>query len=268
MNLDSFLREYLPSIKDLFTIGFTGVATVLGILTYRRAKATILQPVRTEVVRKQSNILSELLALISGEEITAFDYMQIIFVNVYSVLLDYGFVFSNQKNLQEYLNSKRCAAIPCDAELFLRNVSVCQPFDDKRSKEETEKEAADLQRKRYEEAKKGGVIVIDKVEITKDHVEFVKKLSDFAANPFMPASIQESLKDLLHTVDVNLTVHLKEVLEDFTKEFFRRDSSENKTDFSVDGVHNEFNHKRFHHREQFDRIKEDIRNHLRIDEKW
>jgi hypothetical protein len=38
--------------------------------------------------------------------------------------------------------------------------------------------------------------------------------------------------------------------------------------FSVDGVYNKFNHKRFHHREQFDRIKQDIRNHLRIDEKW
>jgi len=65
-----------------------------------------------------------------------------------------------------------------------------------------------------------------------------------------------------------LTVHLKQVLEDFTKEFFKRYSSGDKANFSVHGVYNEFNHKRFHHRDQFDQIKKDIRNHLRIDERW
>ena len=84
----------------------------------------------------------------------------------------------------------------------------------------------------------------------------------------MPSSIQENLNDLLHTVHINLTVHLKDTLEEFIREYFKRYSSENKPNFSIDGVWNEFNHKRFHHREQFDEIKKAIRNHLRIDERW
>ena len=268
MSLDSFLNDYVPTVKDLFTVVFTGVATVIGILTYKRAKATVLQPVRTEVVKKQSSILSDLLALISEDEIVAFDYVEIVFVNVYSTLIEYGFVFSNQEELDESIKSKRGATVPCGEDFILKDFTLCQPFDDDGDRDKSKKEAFELRRQKFEKAKKAGIIIIDKVQTTNEHDKFVKKLSDLAVHPFMPSSIQEGLRDLLSTVKVNLTIHLKQVLEDFTEEFFKRDSSGDKTEFSVHGVYNEFNHKRFHHREQFDRIKADIRNHLRIDERW
>ncbi len=268
MSLDSFLNEYVPTVKDLFTIVFTGVATLLGILTYKRAKATVLQPIRTEVVKKQSAMLSELLAVISQEEITAFDYFQIASVNIYSVLIKYGFYFSKQKELEESISSKKCAIIPCGEDNVLKDFTLYQPFESEQDCEKDKRENLELRKKEYEKAKKEGIIIIDSIVITNEHDSFCKKLSNFAANPFMPSSIQESLNDLLHTVHVNLTVHLKQTLKEFTGEYFKRYSSEDKPNFSVHGVWNEFNHKRFHHREQFDEIKKAIRNHLRIDERW
>ena len=268
MSLDSSPNEFVSTVKDLFTIVFTGVATFLGILTYKRAKATVLQPIRTEVVKKQSGVLSELLTVISQEEIVAFDYMQILSVNIYSVLIKYGFYFSNQKKLEESISSKKYGVIPCGEDNILKDFTLYQPFDSEQAREKDERENIELRKKEYENAKKEGIIIIDSIVITNEHDSFCKKLSNFAANPFMPSSIQESLNDLLHTVHVNLTVHLKQTLKEFSREYFKRYSSEDKPNFSVPGVWNEFNHKRFHHREQFDVIKKAIRDHLRIDERW
>jgi len=262
------MEELVSTIKDLCTIIFTGTATVLGILTYKRAKATILQPIRTEVVKKQSAMLSELLTLISQEETNAFDYNQIVFVNTYSVLIKYGFYFSNQKELEKSISSKRHGLIPCGEDNILRDLILYQPFDSEQEREKVKKEQVELKKKEYEKAKKEGIITIDSIRTTNEYATFVKKLDDFMTNPFMPSNIQESLKDLLDAVSVNLTVHLKQTLEEFTREYFKRYSPEDKPSFSVHGIFNEFNHKRVHHREQFDKIKKAIRNHLRIDERW
>lgn len=268
MSLNSFLNEYVPTIKDLSTIVFTVVATLIGILTYKRAKATVLQPIRTEVVKKQSAMLSELLEAISQDAIVSFDYVEIVRMNVCSILIKYGFYFSNQKELEELMRSKISAKIPCGEDNILTDFTLYQPFYSEQEREEDKKENLELRKKEYEKAKKDGIIVIDSIVITNEHDSFRKKLSDFAANPFMPSSIQDSLNDLLHTVHVNLIVHLKQTVKEFTGEYFKRYSSEDKPNFSVLGVWNEFNHKRFHHREQFDEIKKAIRNHLRIDERW
>lgn len=269
MPIDDFgIQEYVTITKDLFTIVFTFAATLLGILTYKRAKATILQPIRNEVVKKQSAMLSELLTAISQEEMFAFDYVEVVSVNIYSILDRYGFYFSNQEDLEKSIKSKRHGTILCGEDNILKDTMICQPFKSEEDREKDKKESLELRKKEYKKAKKGGTIIIDRIEITKEHSTFCNKLSDFAANPFMPASIQESLNDLLHTVHVNLTVHLKQTLGEFIKEYFKRYSSEDKSDVSVHGVWNEFNHKRFHHREQFDDIKKAIREHLRIDERW
>jgi hypothetical protein len=268
MSLDSSPNEFVPIVKDLFTIVFTGVATLIGILTYKRAKATVLQPIRTEVVKKQSAMLSELLTVVSQEEMDAFDYIQIVSVNIYSVLIKYGFYFSNQKELEELISSKRYGTIPCGEDNILRDFTPCQPFESEQDREKDKREKLELRKKEYDKAKKDGIIIIHSIIITNEHATFVKKLRDFVTNPFMPSNIQEILNDILHAVNVNLTVHLKQTLEEFTKEFFKRDSVEDKLSFSVLGVWNKFNHKRFDLRSQFDEIKKAIRNHLRIDERW
>jgi len=59
-----FIKENISWLKDLFTLLFVGTGTVVAILTYRRARATILQPIRTEVIKKQSEILSSVMSTV------------------------------------------------------------------------------------------------------------------------------------------------------------------------------------------------------------
>lgn len=58
----------LTLLKDLMTIVFYAVASTVTILTYLRAKAAVLQPKRTELVKKQTESYSSFLAFINENE--------------------------------------------------------------------------------------------------------------------------------------------------------------------------------------------------------
>ena len=49
----SYIKDNIPWIKDIFTLILVATATIISIFTYRRARATILQPIRNEVIKKQ-----------------------------------------------------------------------------------------------------------------------------------------------------------------------------------------------------------------------
>ncbi len=85
----------------------------------------------------------------------------------------------------------------------------------------------------------------------------------------MPSSIQKTLNELFNDINNNLRTILKGELEcfmiDFSKEYFNKG---NAPKFDPIGVYNNFNHSRVHHRETLNKLNEDIRKYLRIDEKW
>lgn len=55
-------------IKGVLWVIFTLMATVIAILTYKRARYTLLQPLRSEVVKRQTELLVEFLKHISGSK--------------------------------------------------------------------------------------------------------------------------------------------------------------------------------------------------------
>ena len=59
-----FISTNIGWVKDSFTTIFAITGTVLAILTYRRARYTILQPIRNEVIKKQSELLTNLLRIL------------------------------------------------------------------------------------------------------------------------------------------------------------------------------------------------------------
>ncbi len=83
----SYIENHISWIKDIFTLILVATATIISILTYRRARATVLQPIRNEVIKKQSLILSEVLAFLPK---TTFDkylnYVGVASVNAYLAL--------------------------------------------------------------------------------------------------------------------------------------------------------------------------------------
>ncbi len=112
-------------------------------------------------------------------------------------------------------------------------------------------------------------IDIDKIYITKPHSEFVKLISEFREDPFMPIPIQQTLSELTNDINSNLSIILKSELEifmlDFSNVYFEKNVAPS---FDPIGVYNGFNHSRVHHRDTLNKLRKEIRKYLRIDEGW
>jgi hypothetical protein len=262
-----FLKENISWIKDIFTLFFVGTGTVVAILTYRRARATILQPIRTEVIKKQSELLSKLLQTLSENNQSfevGLDYVNLVQINVLLTLRDYGFVFKEHKELFEKVKDSIVGWTPCGRTNILKDVEIIGSFAEPTEKKKENKYGVE----KFNNLKKGE-IDIDKIYLTKRHTEFVKLISDFKGDPFMPTSIQQTLNELFNDINNNLAIVLKGELEifmiDFSKVYF---AENNAPHFDPVGVYNSYNHSRVHHRPTLDKLKNEIRKYLRIDEGW
>lgn len=57
-----FLKGNSDWLKDVSNIIFAGTGTIIGILSYKKAKSSIFQPKRTEVPKIQTDALLEFLS--------------------------------------------------------------------------------------------------------------------------------------------------------------------------------------------------------------
>lgn len=262
-----YIKENISWLKDVFTLLFVGTGTVVAILTYRRARATILQPIRTEVIKKQSELLSKLLQTLSDNNQSfevGLDYVNLVQINVMLTLRDYGFVFKEHKELLEKIKDSVVGWKPCGRTKILKDVEIIGAFSEPTEK----KKESGYGVEKFNNLKKGE-IDIDKIYLTKRHSEFVKLISDFKGDPFMPSSIQQTMTELFNDINNNLALVLKVELEvfmiDFSKVYFEKGNAPH---FDPVGVYNSYNHSRIHHRPTLDKLKNEIRKYLRIDEGW
>ncbi len=265
-----FIKENIAWIKDLVMLFFAGTGTVVTILTYRRARATILQPIRNEVIKKQSELLSEVLNLCHppSKIDSGIDYVKLVQANVPLHLRDYGFVFRDQSELFEVLGKDIAGWLPCGESRVLKDVEIIGSFPSETSDTKSSDAGNEIGRKRYEDAKKG-MVSIDKIYLTTRHQEYMAKIHLLSTNPFMPAPIQMVLSQLILDIDKNLKEALKKVIESFIREFFQKSfGGVGYPVFDPMGVYNDFNHHRIHHRETINRLLKETRNYLRIDESW
>lgn len=262
-----YIKENISWLKDLFTLVFVGTGTIVAILTYRRARATILQPIRTEVIKKQSEILSKLLQTLNDNNQSfevGLDYINLVQINVMMTMRDYGFVFKEHKELFEKIKDSVVGWTPCGRTNILKDVEIIGAFTEPPEK----KKESEYGVEKFNNLKKGE-IEIDKIYLTKRHSEFVKLISDFKGDPFMPFSIQQTMAELFNDINNNLAIVLKGELEvfmiDFSKVYFEKGSAPH---FDPVGVYNSYNHSRVHHRPTLEKLKKEIRKYLRIDEGW
>ena len=262
-----YIKENISWLKDFFTLVFVGTGTVVAILTYRRARATILQPIRTEVIKKQSELLSKLLQMLkeynqSFDE--GLDYVNLVQMNVLLALRDYGFVFKENKELVEKLQENLAGWLPCGKSDVLANIEVIGTFTEKTN----DKISNDFGLDKFNKLKKQE-IDIDKIYLTRSHSEFSRIILEFKLDPFMPTAIQKTLIELTNDINNNLSLVLKGELEVFMLEFSKVYFVKNQApQFNPVGVFNSFNHSRVHHRETLDKLRKEIRKYLRIDEGW
>ena len=262
-----YLKENISWIKDIFTLFFVAVGTIITILTYRRARATILQPIRTEVIKKQSEILTKLLQVLKEHNHSfeiGLDYVNLVQVNVFITLKDYGFIFKENESIFENIKNDLDGWIPCGKTNILKDVEIIGTFQESKSA----KKESNYGLEKYNKLK-NQEIDLDKIYLTKTHSEFTRIIVDFKNDPFMPTSIQLILTELTNNINNNLSIILKSELEifmlDFAKTYFK---DNNAPKFNPIGVYNNFNHSRVHHRKTFEKLNIEIRKYLRIDEKW
>lgn len=262
-----YIKENISWLKDLFTLLFVGTGTIVAILTYRRARATVLQPIRTEVIKKQSELLSKLLQTLNDNNQSfeiGLDYVNIVQINIMMTLRDYGFIFNDHKEIFEKIKEDVVGWTHCGRTNILKDVEIIgaftEPIEEKNKREYELEKFNNL---------KSGVIDIDKIYLSKKHSEFVKLISDFRDDPFMPNSIQHTIYEFFNDVNDNLVLILKGEIEGFiitfSKVYFEKGIA---PQFDPIGVYNSYNHNRIHHMQTFNKLKSEIRKYLRIDEGW
>jgi hypothetical protein len=266
-----FIKQNITWLKELATIVLAVVATVLAILTYRRAKATLFQPIRSEVIKTQSALLSEILLFINKNQLKYegnIDYRNLVKINTYINLKEFGFILKNQESIDEETKKfiiSQLLLVPKTKKI--KDVEIIGIYKTKKPQDEIKKPSLDKGKNRNENAKKG-FVEIERVSITKNHEIFFAKLSDYAENPFLPNKIKGIIKQIQEDINTNRTYKLIEVLEAFIVDFTQKSLDTGPIEINPDGVYNQFNHKRIHHKVKFDELYKAISDHLRIEEKF
>ena len=249
----------IENIKDISSIGFSFIGSIVAILTYLAAKQTILQPVRTEVIKKQTDLLIEILNFIdSGDSLDdKIDYFEIIHVNVLNSMILCGCVFNEQEKVIELIKTKGSIQI-----LFMDENGQVSDYELVTMFEEEGKIKAVNDKKRFYDDAKKGIFKVNSLKITNVNNDFRQKLSSLKNNPFIPENVKVHLNDLEKEIINNLQTHLRTSVEESINEAFQLTKT---TLPNISGVYNIFNHKKIDHRDLVEVIRLEVRKYLKID---
>ena len=272
-----FLKQNSTWLKDIFTIFFTATGSLIAILSYRRAKSTIFQPKRTEVTKKQTEILSEFLSLYTNDGNTidkAVDYINLFRYNIDITLRDYN-LSDLEKITEKYVEYEQNIGgwiqfLEADIYDFVNIEGSIKDYDllifEKNNRE---------RQKYYEVNAKLGEVTIHRIFYTKKYFEFIKKLKDLSNNPFLPKDIQDVAKQIGQNITINLNYNLRDILKRLIIELYNAHEDKNYDNYEIlsdkfryETLWRIFETERKQHNEDYELLKNKIRKHLMIDEKW
>ena len=87
------LKEILSAAKDLLLIAVAVVTSIISIKSYKNARLALAQPLRTEVIKRQVDLLTELLDITSSDKLkfmTMLDFSNIFNLNMKICLEEVG----------------------------------------------------------------------------------------------------------------------------------------------------------------------------------
>ncbi|MDP8211537.1 MAG: hypothetical protein RAO94_05630 [Candidatus Stygibacter australis] len=264
--LINFLMHYIEWLKEYASIIFAVTATIISILTYRRAKATILQPLRSETIKKQSILFSELIGFLSAKNHDIhdrLDYINIIRISIFKLLEDLGFRSDEFDKFEDKFRNECASWIWVGKSNIMRDVKLVETFENT-----TDVDCKDFVKIRFSEFEKGNYD-IERIFLTKKHHQFIEKMAEFADNPFIPKKISDIFVELFADIQLNLTIHMKRELAEFLNEFRVHYIANGKIEaLNIDGIYNKFNRSCMNHRTYWERINSEIRKLLLIDSNW
>jgi len=267
----TWLSKNISWIKDIFWIVFTLVATIVSIKTYIRAKSTILQPLRTEVIKRQTDLLVELLSFLLDKQKDFFvkiDYLGMVNANVFLSMRDYGYLL-NENKIYDEINKHIVGFMILKNKGQLDNVELPQSIEIEREKKDNLKNEQQEKGKEKLLLSRMGKVDLECLYLTNQYEETIKKIKEFQCNPFMPASIQRELSKLLNEISYNLTVILPPEIEKFIIQLSKTQCSPNApVKVSPIAVYNNFQRRSTHHKVTIQNIVKTIREYLMVDKRW
>lgn len=151
----AWIRDISPTV---FTLGLLTVA----LLTYRRSKETILQPLRSEVVKRQSEKMSELLEFLSDSQRSSgdkIDYVGLCHLNAFMWLKEYGFILSNQDQLIKDIDTIYGGFIQLEIKDRIIHDVELPTLLSTPSDKPVDEELNEYRRLRYVKAKSGNILI-------------------------------------------------------------------------------------------------------------
>jgi hypothetical protein len=89
--------DYLELATKIVQIAFWAIASAVAVLTYRHARRTVLQPIRTEIFKAQLQAMSQIMGLFLGKDELAlrreFDFDALFHVNLWRLIDAYAMNF-------------------------------------------------------------------------------------------------------------------------------------------------------------------------------
>ncbi|MGC5388762.1 hypothetical protein ACPXCJ_30115 [Micromonospora chalcea] len=199
------LGELMTFAKDLAQVGFWVVGGSVAILTYRQAKRTVLQPLKTEVFKRQIEDAGAVLSLFAGKGEVAlrqtFDFRTIIGVNItwmYDAYARYAFGMKLSDEARAELE-ELCPTliIPIDS-FHARFERVVGHLG--------ESSFASSANARNEEKASEWKYHGEPLGISKEFTANVDKLREVRDNPLLPEAIGRNLDRYVEVAEENLDI--------------------------------------------------------------
>jgi hypothetical protein len=249
------ISDWIKNIESVTNVLFLVTAGIVGILTYRSAKETFLQPVRSEVIKRQTELLIDIFTSFKNQH--AFDvladYQGTIALNLFDSLKICGAIFKEDAKVEKFLSEEVGGAILIpDSSGEIRGIEKITVFENK--KEET-KDKTD-----YEAALKGKY-KISILNFSRKCAQFQNSLNDYIENPLLPSELKSPLKILQREFRDNFD-HVRKSVETAVNQFY---TGGQKSSPNPGGVYNDFNNQRISHQKTINEINQKIRLYLKID---
>jgi hypothetical protein len=203
------IKEWIPIVRDIFQILFFTVVGIIAVLTYSKAKRTLLQPIRTEVFKEQLKLFSDILRLFSGkgeyELRKDFAFQKVLFVNISALYDDYEALFFNTE-IEEDKRPYNIYECPMN-HIVQKNIDSVELANDHfLNKSDPRTKTAIWSKYRY------GLIRIPKEFLAKE--EELRRIMD---SPLLPQKVANLLNDYLNLAHANVN-HIAELLSECAQE--------------------------------------------------
>lgn len=230
--------DWATAIDKVFETLFFIVAGLVTFFTYLKAKETILQPMKTEIFKKQLDELSNVLKLFVGvDEISLrnqFSFEKLTTGNFLALYDDYGKHFFDLKIKEEdrFYNKKD---FPCGY-FNGEDLSIRDSYIDGMPKDNNVKIIDNRVR-----AVLWGKYKYAGIRIPKEYLDTMDKFTSVLESPLLPKKCAKLIEEYIRIVRKNATL-INKIINDHTQEFPEKyPSIEDLQKSKIDWLNNKYN---------------------------